>query len=85
MAGYRVKRGTGPRQAELRAQRRRARLAEQLAAANGPSDRIFAAAQHLRGVVKSAPSPAAERAASHAVDVLIGLANELLDNERRAD
>ncbi|MGH3737131.1 MAG: hypothetical protein ACRDT6_16175 [Micromonosporaceae bacterium] len=84
MAGYRIKKGAGPKRGELRAVRRRARLAERLAEASTPADQIFAAAQHLRGVVKSAPPAAADRAASMAVQYLIGLADQVLDGEGRA-
>ncbi|KWX04623.1 hypothetical protein TH66_00230 [Carbonactinospora thermoautotrophica] len=78
MAGYRIKRGAGPTRAQLRAERRRARLAERMAAARTPSERIAAAAEHLRGVVTTVSAPAAERAADQAVQVLCGLAEELL-------
>lgn len=84
MAGYRIKKGAGPKRGELRAVRRRARLAEELAAATTSSDRIFAAAQHLRGVVKSAPPSVAEPVASMAVEYLVRLADQVLDNEGRA-
>ncbi|KWX10260.1 hypothetical protein TR74_04660, partial [Carbonactinospora thermoautotrophica] len=70
--------GAGPTQAQRRAERRRARLAERMAAASTPQDRIAAAAEHLRGVVKTAPAHVAERAAAQAVQVLCGLAEELL-------
>lgn len=85
MAGYRQRRGHGPKQAVCRAERRRAQLNEELAAARTPSELIGAAADFLRGVVKSAPAADADRVAAETVAYLRGQGESLLKLERSGD
>lgn len=83
MAGRRrTDEGVRPKQAATRADRRRARLAEELAAAATPGELIGAAAGFLQGVVKSAPPADADRVAGEVVAVLTGHGEALLKRER---
>jgi hypothetical protein len=78
MAGYR-RIARRPRQLGLRVARRRSRLPDRLAAAHTPSARLVAAVQYLRSAMRTAPPAAADRAAAHAVSVLVDLAEQLFE------
>lgn len=76
MAGHR--RGTGrKRQSDARLQRRRAALAEKLAAAPDEAARVGHCADYLRAALKRADPDAGERAAAEACEVLRHLADRL--------
>lgn len=70
--------GSAPTQAEQRAARRRARLQSGLAAARTPSDKIAAAADFTRGIVKHAEPADAAHVADQAVRALVDLGEQLL-------
>jgi len=79
MAGTRHTNGDAtPMQAEQRAARRRARLQAGLAAARTPSDKIAAAADFARGIVKHAEPADAAYVADQAVRTLVDLGEQLL-------
>jgi hypothetical protein len=78
-----ARRSDEPRKREQRAARRRAQLAQRLAAARTPARRIGAASDHLRGAVASVPVQIGDRIAAEAVAHLTRLADQLLDQEGR--
>lgn len=82
MAGRRLARGDGrPRQTVTRFQRRRASLAARMAEAVTPVERLSAAFVYARGALLAGGiDPVLARAgADHAVAVLVGLGDELLN------
>ena len=83
MAGRR--RGTGrPTQAARRWVRRRALLAERLAAASSPANRVAAAADFFRAVLGDVSPARAEQAATEVVRVLTEMGDRLQAEEVRA-
>lgn len=78
MAGHRQRNGCGPKLAQASAERRRARLADELAQAATPSELIGAATGFLQGAVKAASPADAERVAGEAVAFLTGHGEALL-------
>lgn len=76
MAGHR--RGTGrPKQARARIERRRAALADKLAAAHTPAAQVGACADYLRSALKRADPERATAVAEEACAQLCGLADRL--------
>jgi hypothetical protein len=82
MAGYR-RISRRPRQAVARVERRRSQLPARLATARTPTARLVGAVQHLRSALRHAPAADADRAAAHATSVLVALAEDLFDIQRR--
>lgn len=82
MAGHR--KGTGRRrQSHARLVRRRAALAEKLAAAPDAAARVGITADYLRSALKRADPDTADRAAAEACEVLRHLADRLAAEPRR--
>ncbi|WP_199043180.1 hypothetical protein [Glycomyces salinus] len=76
MAGHR--RGTGrPKQARARIERRRAALADKLAAAHTPAAQVGVCADYLRSALKRAEPDHAAATAEEACALLRGLADRL--------
>ncbi|MFC4066771.1 hypothetical protein [Actinoplanes subglobosus] len=85
MAGHRSSRPEQtPRQYEARQQRRRARMAQRMGAASTPSQRIAAAADHLRAALPHLPAPAAESIAASVVATLLEAVEQAYREEARA-
>lgn len=77
MAGHRRRRGL-PLQAQTRAAKRRLSLAQRLAEATSPQDRVAAAADFLRAALKHGSPADAARVAVLVVPQLIQAAESLL-------
>lgn len=76
--GYPVGDVLKPKQAGMRAARRRAAYLDRLAAAASPGERLAAAADYLRGALKQADPRLAEATADELAELLAGRADYLL-------
>lgn len=81
MAGHRNSNEERPAQYEVRQQRRRARVAQLLAAASTPSRRVGVVADHLRAALAYVPPAMAEQIASQVITAL----NEAIEQAYRIE
>ncbi len=73
-----------PKRADVRQARRRERMAQRLAAAATPSERIGAAADHLRAALAHVPPAKAEQISEEIVRALLAATERAYREEARA-